>query len=517
MRPALVGEKARRITDVRIPRCGSVGASAKAKEDITPFQFTPDVCHTAQSRDGVYPCDGYLIIHRASSTFIICLSSTRRSVQETKAWDVFRTTPPVNSSLSKTVSIVPRVHTVKCLKVSGLSAREGWAASARERRPSVVLTAGVITKALVLLMTSQLKSAKKLPICKSDHQFTTSTLSPPLSALPPSLTTQPFSTSPTFYHPLPPSLHLLPTSTLSHLLPATSTLSTFYQHFHLSLSLLHFTIHSPARPSTSTFFHPLPPLSPPLPSLHPLSTFYQHFHPLSTFYQPLPPSLHLLPPLPAHFSSLHLLHQSLSTYLFHHSHASSIHSTTFFNPLPPSLHLLPATSTLLHLLPATSTLSPPFTSHFHPLSTFYQPLPPSLHISLSTFYHPLSCSSIHFHLFSPTSTLSTFYHPLPPSLHLFSHHPLSTFYQPLLSPPSATSPRLSPPFTIHSCSSSTSTHFLSLLPSTSPYPFHLSHLLPATSTFHPLSTFIPPSPHQSSPPFHPPQARRLASILLLTE
>lgn len=36
----------------------------------------------------------------------------------------------------------------------------------------VVLTAGVITKALVLLMTSQLKSAKKLPICsKSDHQF----------------------------------------------------------------------------------------------------------------------------------------------------------------------------------------------------------------------------------------------------------------------------------------------------------------------------------------------------------
>lgn len=38
MRPALVGEKARRITDVRIPRCGSAGASAKAKEDITPFQ-----------------------------------------------------------------------------------------------------------------------------------------------------------------------------------------------------------------------------------------------------------------------------------------------------------------------------------------------------------------------------------------------------------------------------------------------------------------------------------------------
>ncbi|XP_047473988.1 chitin synthase chs-2-like isoform X2 [Penaeus chinensis] len=85
---------------------------------------------------------------------------SRRSVQETKAWDVFRTTPPSNSSLSEDGQKFLE-FTVKCLKVFTYLLTFG-----------VVLTSGVITKALVLLMTSQLKSAKKLPICsKSDHQF----------------------------------------------------------------------------------------------------------------------------------------------------------------------------------------------------------------------------------------------------------------------------------------------------------------------------------------------------------
>lgn len=78
---------------------------------------------------------------------------SRRSVQETKAWDVFRTVPPSNSSLSEDSQKFLEL-TIKCLKVFTYLLTFG-----------VVLAAGVITKGLVLLMTSQLKSSKKLPIC----------------------------------------------------------------------------------------------------------------------------------------------------------------------------------------------------------------------------------------------------------------------------------------------------------------------------------------------------------------
>ncbi|XP_071550893.1 chitin synthase chs-2 isoform X4 [Panulirus ornatus] len=78
---------------------------------------------------------------------------SRRSVQETKAWDVFRTLPPSTSSLSEDNQKFLEI-TIKFLKVFTYLLTFG-----------VVLTSGVITKGLVLLMTSQLKNTKKLPIC----------------------------------------------------------------------------------------------------------------------------------------------------------------------------------------------------------------------------------------------------------------------------------------------------------------------------------------------------------------
>ncbi|KAK8746556.1 hypothetical protein OTU49_017078, partial [Cherax quadricarinatus] len=80
-------------------------------------------------------------------------SGSRRSVQETKAWDVFRTLPPSTSSLSEDSQKFLE-FTIKCLKVFTYLLTFG-----------VVLTSGVITKGVVLLMTSQLKKSKKLPIC----------------------------------------------------------------------------------------------------------------------------------------------------------------------------------------------------------------------------------------------------------------------------------------------------------------------------------------------------------------
>nr|XP_045601815.1 chitin synthase chs-2-like isoform X3 [Procambarus clarkii] len=78
---------------------------------------------------------------------------SRRSVQETKAWDVFRTLPPSTSSLSEDSQRFLE-YTIKCLKVFTYLLTFG-----------VVLTSGVITKGIVLLMTSQLKKSKQLPIC----------------------------------------------------------------------------------------------------------------------------------------------------------------------------------------------------------------------------------------------------------------------------------------------------------------------------------------------------------------
>ncbi|XP_042240833.1 chitin synthase chs-2-like isoform X2 [Homarus americanus] len=78
---------------------------------------------------------------------------SRRSVQETKAWDVFRTVPPSTSSLSEDSQKFLEL-TIKCLKVFTYLLTFG-----------IVLASGVITKGLVLLMTSQLKKTKKLPIC----------------------------------------------------------------------------------------------------------------------------------------------------------------------------------------------------------------------------------------------------------------------------------------------------------------------------------------------------------------
>ncbi|KAG0723350.1 hypothetical protein GWK47_042889 [Chionoecetes opilio] len=78
---------------------------------------------------------------------------SRRSMQETKAWDVFRTLPPSTSSLSEDSKNFLEL-TIKCLKVFTYLLTFG-----------VVLASGVITKGLVLLMTSQLRKSKKLSYC----------------------------------------------------------------------------------------------------------------------------------------------------------------------------------------------------------------------------------------------------------------------------------------------------------------------------------------------------------------
>lgn len=82
---------------------------------------------------------------------------SRRSVQETKNWDVFRTLPPSTGSLSEDSQKFLEV-TVKILKVVTYLLTFG-----------VVLASGVITKGIVLLMTSQLKRTKKVPVCSKRY------------------------------------------------------------------------------------------------------------------------------------------------------------------------------------------------------------------------------------------------------------------------------------------------------------------------------------------------------------
>ncbi|XP_076028581.1 hyaluronan synthase-like protein kkv [Oratosquilla oratoria] len=86
---------------------------------------------------------------------------SRRSVVETKSWDVFRNMPPSSGSLSEDTQNYMDV-TVKALKVFTYLLTFG-----------VVLSCGVITKGLVLLMTSQLRKSKTLSICSraSTHLF----------------------------------------------------------------------------------------------------------------------------------------------------------------------------------------------------------------------------------------------------------------------------------------------------------------------------------------------------------
>ncbi|XP_050718353.1 chitin synthase chs-2-like isoform X1 [Eriocheir sinensis] len=82
---------------------------------------------------------------------------SRRSMQETKAWDVFRTLPPSNTSLSEDSQKFLE-FTIKCLKVFTYLLTFG-----------VVLASGVITKGIVLLMTSQLRKSKTLNYCSKGN------------------------------------------------------------------------------------------------------------------------------------------------------------------------------------------------------------------------------------------------------------------------------------------------------------------------------------------------------------
>ncbi|XP_068231758.1 chitin synthase chs-2-like isoform X2 [Palaemon carinicauda] len=82
---------------------------------------------------------------------------SRRSMQETKNWDVFRSLPPSTGSLSEDNQKFLDV-TIKILKVVTYLLTFG-----------VVLVSGVITKALVLLMTSQLKSSKEVDVCSNRY------------------------------------------------------------------------------------------------------------------------------------------------------------------------------------------------------------------------------------------------------------------------------------------------------------------------------------------------------------
>ncbi|XP_018021745.1 chitin synthase chs-2 [Hyalella azteca] len=75
-------------------------------------------------------------------------------------WDVFRDPPPPNSSLSENSDKYMAV-TVKFLKVFTYLLTF-----------AIVLGCGVITKGLVLLMASQLKAKKTLPLCTKDYSPT---------------------------------------------------------------------------------------------------------------------------------------------------------------------------------------------------------------------------------------------------------------------------------------------------------------------------------------------------------
>ncbi|CAL4108316.1 unnamed protein product, partial [Meganyctiphanes norvegica] len=82
---------------------------------------------------------------------------SRRSMIETKQWDVFRTLPPGSNSYSEEAKEYLDLA-VKLLKVLAYVITF-----------IVVLCSGVITKGLVLLMTSQLRKEKKLPVCAKDN------------------------------------------------------------------------------------------------------------------------------------------------------------------------------------------------------------------------------------------------------------------------------------------------------------------------------------------------------------
>ncbi|KAK7069529.1 chitin synthase I, partial [Halocaridina rubra] len=81
----------------------------------------------------------------------------RLSVQETKDWDVFRALPPARGARSQSEDDF-LTFLVKLLKIFAYLFTF-----------AVVLVSGVITKGLVLLMTSQLKTNKTVPVCSKRY------------------------------------------------------------------------------------------------------------------------------------------------------------------------------------------------------------------------------------------------------------------------------------------------------------------------------------------------------------